>query len=321
MPTEAPVVEDVVLDDKEAAAAAEKLAAAEAAEAAELEAGFTDAPTGETPPAATDEAAAKEAAEKAAADKVAADAAAALAAQPKYRQVTEDEWTKITAKAGEIDQIRADHRKELDKAFGKVGGLERTLATIQAATPTGYAVEVTDDIVADLTKEFPELGGLALKAFKTFAGKLKGTAPAAPAAAVIDPKEIDAIATAKVVALQTEALDDARPEWREIVGAQADKNPYRTWLATQPPEYQAKLASTNSAIVIERSIKKFEEAKATADKAAAAATEKAAKEAADKAAADKRRGVLAAAVPPRGSGGHAAAAPKDDDFEEGFKNG
>jgi hypothetical protein len=323
-----PVVDDEAKAAAEAKAAEEKAAAeakaaeeAEAAEAAELEAGFTDTPTEETPPVGEDEAAKKAAAEKEAADKAAADTAAATAAaQVKYRQVTEDEWTTLQAKAGEIDQIRADHRKELDKAFGKVGGLERTLATIQAATPAGYAVEVTDEIVADLAKEFPELGGLTLKAFKTFASKLKGTAPAAPAAAP-DPKAIEATVTARLVALQTEALDDDRPNWREIVGAPDAKNPYRTWLATQPPEYQAKLASTNSAIVISRSILKFEDAKAVADKAAAAAAEKKAEADKKKAAEDKRRGVIAAAVSPRGTGGHAAPAPKDDDFEQGFKEG
>lgn len=316
---DAPVVDGAVVLDDEAKKAAEQ----EAAEAAELEAGFTDAPTEKTPPAVEDEAATKAAAEKEAADKVAADAAAAaaLAAQPKHRQVTEDEWAKLNAQVAQIDQIKADNRKELDKAFGKVGGLERTLATIQAATPAGYAVEVTDDTVADLAKEFPELGALALKAFKTFASKLKGTAPVAPVAIAPDPKEIESTVTARLVALQTEALDDDRPNWREVVGTQESKNAYRTWLATQPPEYQAKLASTNSAIVISRSILKFEDAKAAADKAAASAAEKATKAAAEKAAADKRRGVIAAAVPPRGDGGHAGAGTPEDDFEKGFKEG
>lgn len=307
----------MLTDEQKAAAEA---AAAEAAEAAEFESGFTDdAPTEVIPPAAEDEAA--KAAVKEAADKVAADAAA-LAAQPKYRQVTEDEWTKISAKAGEIDQIRADHRKELDKAFGKVGGLERTIATIQAATPAGYAVDVTDEIVADLAKEFPELGGLTLKAFKTFAGKLKGTAPVAAAApAAPDPAVIEATVQTRLIALQSEELEDARPNWRSITGTPESKTPYRLWLAAQPAEYQAKLASTNSATVIARSLDKFEAAAAVALKEAAAAAEKTAAETAKKAAADKRRGVLAAAVAPKGSTGHAPGATAEDEFDQGFKEG
>ncbi|MDP3939232.1 MAG: hypothetical protein Q8R92_14000, partial [Deltaproteobacteria bacterium] len=317
--------EEVVLTDEQKNEAAEAAArAAEAAEMTDFEAGFAGTPTEKTPPADEDEAAkeAAAAAEKEAADKAEADAAAAAAAAaPKYRQITETEWTHIQSKAAEVDQIRADHRKELDKAFGKVGGLERTLATIQAATPAGYAVEVTDDVVADLAKEFPELGGLALKAFKTFAGKLKGTAPVAAAAAAPDPKEIDSTVTARLVAIQSEELEDARPDWREVVGDKDSKTPYRVWLATQTPEYQARLASTNSAGVIARSIEKFETAAAATAKAAAAAAEKAAAAKKAEEAAARRKGVLEAAVNPRASGSHVTPNKGDDDFEEGFKEG
>src|SRR3954469_24731427 len=111
---------EVVLTDEEKKAAADA-AAAEAAEAAELEAGFTDAPTEATPPGVEDEAAKKAAADKEAGDKAAAEVpATALPAPPKQRQVPEDEWTKLNAQIAQIDQIRADRRKELDKAFGKV---------------------------------------------------------------------------------------------------------------------------------------------------------------------------------------------------------
>lgn len=312
MPEET-VVDEVVLTDEEKKAAADA-AAVEAAEAAELEAGFTDAPTEVIPPVIVDEAA--KAAEKEAADGV---TAAAAANKPVYRQITEQEWTQVQSTAAAIDTLKTEHRKELDRAFGKVGGLERTLKTIQEATPAGHTVEVTDADVADLAKEFPELGGLVLKSLKSVAGKLKGTAPAAPAAP--DPALIEATVQTRLIALQSEELEDARPNWRTITGTPEAKTPYRVWLATQPAEYQAKLASTNSAMVIARSLDKFEAAAASIAKDAAAAAEKAAAEAAKKAAADKRRGVIAAAVPPKGSTGHVPAGSADDDFEDGFKNG
>lgn len=318
-------VDEVVLTEEQKKAAAEAKAADEAAEA-EFDAGFNPAPSTEiVPPVVEDEAAkATAAAEKEVADKAAAAATAAAAlaaAAPKHRQVTEAEWTELKAKAAEVDQIRTDHRKEFDKVFGKIGGMDRTLATIQAATPAGYAVEVTDEVVADLAKEFPELGGLALKAFKAFASKLKGTAPVATAAAAPDPAVIEATVQTRLVALQSEDLEDARPEWRTITGAPDSKTAYRAWLATQPLEYQAKLASTNSAAVIARSIDKFEAHTVAASKEATAAAEKAAAEAKAKAAGDKRRSVLSAAVSPKGSAAHAAPAGGEDDFEEGFKQG
>lgn len=64
-------------------------------------------------------------------------------------------------------------------------------------------------------------------------------------------------------AAQVDEMDDACPEWREIVG-QVDiskrpppPNPYRMWLATKDKAYQARLNDTQSAAVILRSIELF----------------------------------------------------------------
>ena len=297
----------------------EAATAADIAEAAELDAGFAGTPTEKTPPAEED---AEAKAAKEAADKVAADAAAAAAVPVEYVQITKSEWSDLQAQAKEITTIRDEHRKDLDRAFGKVGSVERTLKELQAATPAGHAVEITDDIVAELTESFPEIGGLVLKSFKNMAGKLKGTA--APAAAGLTPEQVDAAVTAKFVATQVEALEDDYPTWREIVGDKESKNPWRQWLATQPAEYQTRLTSTNSAAVISKSIAKFEsdtaQAKAVTDAAKAVAD----KAAADKAAKDKdastRQQRLEAAATSRGAGGHVAD-DSEDPFEVGFKSG
>ena len=258
--------------------------------------------------------------------------AAEVVPEVKYRQVTEAEWADIQARSTEIDKIKADHRKEWDKAFGKLGGVERTLAALQAATPAGYTVEGTDDIVDGLRKDgFTELADLTLKSFKAFAGKLKGTAPA-PAAA-LDPKVIEATVTQRLVDLQLEALEDEHADWRDVVGAKDSDNDYRKWLASQPADYKQRLESTNSAAIISRSISKFQTehaAKVAADKEAAdkaaleaanspAAKKKAAEEAAAKAAAARKQRIEAA-VTPKGSGGHATQ-ETEDPFEEGFKSG
>ena len=280
---------------------------------AEFDSGFTGtAPTVVTPPA---DDAAKEA--EAAAKKAADDAAAAAAAVPKYRQVTEEEFADFQTASTLIKTLGADPAKRLDQAFGKVGGLERTLKELQAATPHGYAVEVTDDIVADISAEFPEIGAGTLKAFKVFASKLKGTA----APATVDPKvfeeQMRTVASDHMRTLQIEALREDYPNWLEIVGTKDSTTPYRKWLSEQPADYQTKLTSTDSALVISKSLQKFEAAQA------------AAKVIADKAAADAlknktpsaRQKLLESAVVVRGAGGTPPGKSEDDEFNEGFTKG
>ena len=236
----------------------------------------------------------------------------------KYVQITEADFAEFKSLSTQMAEFKADNTKALDKVFGKQGGLERTLATMQAATPTGFAVDVTDDVVADLQTSFPELGGLTLKAFKSFASKLKGTGAAA------DPEAVSKAVTSGLVALQIEALEEDFPDWRATVGPVGEDNPYRKWLATQPADYQKRLSTTNSASVIGKSLTKFAEVNA----AAQAATDKAAAEkaAADKVAADKaaaaaaRQKRLDGAVVSRGAGGNVAGGKSDqEEFEAGFR--
>lgn len=247
------------------------------------------------------------------------------APEVKYRQVTEDEWASLQAKAAEIDAVRADVRKDVDRAFGKMGGVERTLAELQKATPAGHALEVTDDVVAELTEAFPEVGALVLQSFKNLAKGMKGTAPAADKAAPAgapDPEQLESTVSARLLALQLEALDDAREDWREVIGAPDDsENAYRKWLKTQSPEYQARLAATNSAAVISRSLDKFDSDKAKAVEQAAKEKAEADAKAAAEAKAAARRKVLGAADAPKGAGGHGheGEAPEDQ-LEAGFKS-
>lgn len=255
----------------------------------DLESGFSGTPTENTPPAEekTD--------------------SAAAAPEVKYRQVTEAEWE--ASQAASV-QFKDELAKVRDTAFGKVGGLERALKELQQATPKGYEVDITDDIVADLRTEFPEIGDLTLKALKSFAGKLKGTAPAAG----VDPaqfgEQVTAEVTTRLRAIQAEALDDDYPTWREIVGSKDSDTPYRKWLATQPAEYHQKVISTDSASIIGKSIAKFE-----------AAAKTAAEPATPKPAPSTRQQRLEAAVVTKGIGGAAPGPTDEDEFNAGFKSG
>lgn len=278
---------------------------------ADFSSGFDDTPTGATSPAK------EEPAPKAEESKEAPPTEAAPPAEPEYRQVTKAEWEDLMAKAATIDQMRADYPRKLDTAFGKVGGLERKIAELQAATPAGYAVDVTDDIVAEMAAEFPELAKGTLSAFKAFAGKLKGTAPAHAAAAAVDPAQIAGMVKGQIAAEQEALIEDEHPQFRALIGAPGSDSPYRQWLAKQSAEEQQRLSSTYSAAVISRSITRFKEAQA-AEQAAAEAKRKADESAAQ--ASRDRQGRFAAAATPKGAGGHAPGPTEDDEFQQGFKS-
>jgi len=167
---------------------------------------------------------------------------------PKYVQVTEDDFKKFQSNVDSVSEMRAAYQKQFDTAFGKLGGVERTLTQL---TANGPAVDLTEDVVSDLAEDFPELAAMQLKSFQKFAQTIRtNTAP-------VNPIDIDEKVHARVIALETEALEDAHPQWREIVGAPESKTDYRQWLSKQPSEYQQKLNATNSASVIARSIDKF----------------------------------------------------------------
>ena len=255
-------------------------------EAADLESGFAGEPTVEAPPAGEP-------------------APVEVVPEVKYRQVTEDEWSASQATS---TQIRADVTAGLDKAFGKVGGIERTLKELQQATPRGGKLVVNDDIVAELAAEFPEIGGLVLSSFKKLASQIEGSA--GPAG--VDPAQLEENVSARVTdrvrALQVEALEEDHPTWREIVGPKGADTPYRNWLATQPAEYQERLSSTDSAVVIGKSLTKFE---ASAKASAALAAEKP----------SARQKRLEASVVTKGIGGVAPGPTDEDEFNAGFKSG
>ena len=50
--------------------------------------------------------------------------------QPKYVQITEDDFKSFQSNATSIAEMRAAYQKQFDTAFGKLGGVERTLTQL-----------------------------------------------------------------------------------------------------------------------------------------------------------------------------------------------
>lgn len=265
---------------------------------ASLDSGFaSEAPTGpvkDTPEVAAVGASAPE--------PVVAPVAAEPPKEPALAKITEEAFQNLLTKATEIDQIKAALDQRFNGLGGKMGGIERTLRELQAATPSGKAITVSADDFEELKGEFPELAELTVKGLNRALGKMKGTGGSDPG---VQPEVLS-----QLVSQQVTALDEAReikrlsrklPDWQAVVGAENSSTPYRQWLATKPADYQQIINQSNDSDEIIDSIALFRRESAPKPKAPS-----------------ERQKQLQAAIPLKGVGGGAITSDEDD-FAEGFK--
>ena len=264
----------------------------DAREAAELDAGFK----GIEPPARPEKPA-----------PATTSRAEATTETPEYVQVTAKDWAEIKAAAAKT----ASYDQQLSKAFGTIGNIQKIVNGLQTATPVGRKVEIPKDAFASMEKDFPEIAQQMRGALEATLSGLHGTGGAdAPAV------DIEAKMAAYAAKRELESLEDAHPDWREIVGAvdvsqeQPDpNNAFRRWLSTKDVAYQTRVNNTQSSAVISRAIQAFQNETKPAPKPAATPR--------DTARAERIRG----AVQPRGDGALAPAGrSEDDDFLAGFNS-
>lgn len=292
---------------------AEEDRAAEQQAQSDFESGMPPEPAKPTR-GATPDAAAKPEAKPETKPAAAAPPAAVKPPEPKYVRVTEDQfatWNAAAAKA-------ASYEAQFSKAFGTIGGIQKTLTTLQTAAPRAGKFEIPKDAFADMERDFPELAAQYRKGLEATLRGFTG----APGAAELDPELMKRLvvehATEARVNAEIESLNDEFPEWRKIVGqvdiakqAPDKANPFRAWLATKDATYQARLNGTNSAAVISRAIERFQsETKAPAVTATPSLK------------AQLQAARIKGAIQPRGDGGQAAPSrTDDDDFAAGFAAG
>lgn len=235
-------------------------------------------------------------------------------ATPKYVQITQEQLDSLMATAARIEEIKATATTQIDKAFGKIGGVERLISDLQKATPAGQSVQISEDDFAELAEDYPELAEMQLKGLTRVLAKMnvRGVANSDS----FDPEKLNALVTQRMEPalkgveqqveqkVQSILLGREHKDWREVVGQPDAQNEFRKWLATQPGEFQKELNTTYDAEVISGALTKFK------------ASVKA------KAAISQRQSRISAAVNEKGAGGSAdAPADDDDDFNEGFRKG
>lgn len=263
-----------------------------AAEEAAFVQSFGGTPTEETPPAAEEDE-----------DGTAQNEPASSEGQTPA--MTAEQYETALAKMAEIDGLKSAVEKLQSTAFGRLGGLERTLRELQATTPAGQAISVTKDDFAEMAKEYPDLVDFTVTGFNRVLSKVKGTGE-------FDPKAFEQKVTERVTQetqqIKLDLMDSVREDWREVVNSE----PYKQWLATQPAEYQTQVLDSWSPRTVLGSIKSFE-----------TATTPPVTPAAPDPTPPTRSRRLAAAVAPKSAGGTGSPTAKteDDYFNEGFTTG
>jgi hypothetical protein len=233
---------------------------------------------------------------------------------PVYAQILADEYKEVLTKARSVDEIRAGMEKLRGDAFGKLGGLERTLKQIQESEASGAPIEVSQEDLKEIEAEYPDLSKSLQTVLTRVLGKVKAGRSAAPLtpeqlAAAVDPivtqrVEADREAYRKEQAL--ERLTDRHEDWREVIGAPGTSTEYRKWLSTQDKAYAHQILSSQDPREIAKSLDKFKAIPKAPVKVQTQTT---------------RSQRLAEAIPAKGGGSAPAAkraSTEEDEFNAGY---
>lgn len=198
-----------------------------------------------------------------------------------YAQITKAELADLMAKAGQVD-----------KAFGKIGGIERVLQQLQAPGQ----VEVNEEDYAALTAEFPELAKTLIEAQKKTLSRIKGSAS-------VDPAAVDRIVSEQVGKTRMELIDSTLDaivdgDWR----ADRHSEEFIKWENEQPADIKA-LVESDSLRDATRMMRLWKAHK-DAPKPAPAPAPKTS---------SRKQQLEAAAATPKGTGGAVQANPNSDE--------
>lgn len=208
---------------------------------------------------------------------------------PEYVQLTKAERDELIA-------TRQQWEKQFGTAFGKIGGIERTIKSLT----DGAQVEISQEDIDALKDDFPPLAA-ALEKVRNLRALPGGG---------VDQEQIANLVAEKVSAVEQKfelrLLSKDHPDWKQI-----DADPaFAQWVAAQPDEFKQTLAQASQSYdsaVVSNAMTMFKQSR----KAAPAPRRT------DPATAWKSR--TEAAVTPRGTGG-TAAGDSTDPFLTGFNS-
>ena len=210
---------------------------------------------------------------------------------PKLKTLTEDEYTQLMARAAEVEAIKEQHQKSFGTAFGKIGGIERTLNELRSSGIKMPSKDKLDRIRNDL----PEIAEL----FDEIAVIAAPPSQAAPdVTSIVEQARIQARNE-----LRSELLTEQHPDWRDVTNSEG----FVAFAKAKGDAYMGALAKASQDWdhrTIGKAISEFKSSKSKANTAASI-----------------RRDRIESAVNPRGTSAPInAPKSREDAFLEGFKS-
>ena len=235
-----------------------------------------------------------------------------------YAKITKADYEALLSKASAIDEIRAEQKQKFDSAFGKIGGIQQVIASLQAGTKRGQKVQITPQHFKELIDEgYEDLATMTANGFNRIMSELDVAGTGG------EPKSINQDEFNEIFQQRFNPEREAlKSELRQEIAAETLSALHEDWEATvKTQDFQQWMADTKTDQLKDRNGVSFAEsldARFVAkqlDKYKAFAAEK--KAAQQKQAARQNR--IASAVQPKGSGGHQSSEAEEDDFYAGFK--
>jgi hypothetical protein len=211
---------------------------------------------------------------------------AVLSGGPEYVQLTKAERDELLA-------LRQQQEKSFGTAFGKIGGIERTLQQLQA----GSQIDIDQEDIDAFREDFPQIA-TALEKIKNLRA-IPGS---------VDPNKLEELVQQRIAPalsaveqkFEMRLLAKEHPDYMDI-----DKDPaFSMWVKSQPEEFQNNLAKASAefdSVSVGDAISKFKSFRKTKAKEQA----------------PQQKNRFSAAVTPRGSGTNNTQTLYDE-FDEGF---
>ena len=192
---------------------------------------------------------------------------------------------RIAAAEALLGTLRTSQEKSFGTAFGKIGGIERTLSS------AGVDIDQAD--IDAMRSDGFEVHARALE-------KIRDLKVVRTGGVITDDDRAEMHAKLKRE-LQTEQVSDEHPDWATVAATPE----FTAWKATQSAADQDRLNNSWSPGFIVKSLSAFKASQAKPKPGPADSH-------------STRRSLIDAAVTPRGTGGNPAA-NTEDDFDAGFK--
>lgn len=236
--------------------------------------------------------------------------------EDEFVQVKKGDFERFMAVVSKTDQIDG----KVSTINGVLGNFRQTIDNLKNTTGAKVALKITDDDFKEFSAEFPEIADFTKAGLQKVIDNLQIKVPVG-----ISLEDVKKLSDEQRRNDEREKLTDSHPDWAAVFGDPVkDKdNEFRTWVRTQPVEYQKLVKDTWSSAILGRAIDKFRSSKGDQTKPPGGAAGEATREGqlapgANPKPAISRRDRWKLAVQPRGAGAAPRGTKQPETEDEGF---